>query len=263
MSILILADLHLDHWQGAGRSPFTDVPASFWSSLDAFIIAGDLSNKPKVRWPVFLREIGQLMPIDRVYVIPGNHDYYQHNLDDDDRLDAICKSAGAHFSQKKEVIIGGDRFLCCTLWTDFKIHGNIDASAWDASRHLNDYRTIRLQHDGYRRITPYDTLKVHAKHLAWLEAMLAKPFAGRTSVVTHHAPIPDLFDANLLMLEPAYASDLSEIITKFQPAAWMYGHTHVTASVTCGATRVQNVSIGYPFETRHKNLAGVIMRSLF
>jgi Icc-related predicted phosphoesterase len=120
-----------------------------------------------------------------------------------------------------------------------------------------------LQHDGFRRITPYDIMKVHAAHRAWLEAMLAKPFAGRTSVVTHHAPMPNLFNDYLPMLEPAYASDLSEIITQFQPAAWMYGHTHVTASVTCGATRVQNVSIGYPFQNKNKNLKEVFTRSLF
>ena len=51
MSVLIVAGLHLDHWH-----------ASFWSSLDALIIAGDLSNNPKVRWPVFLDEIRQLLP---------------------------------------------------------------------------------------------------------------------------------------------------------------------------------------------------------
>jgi hypothetical protein len=54
MSVLIIAGLHLDHWHAADRDPFADLPASFWSSRDALIIAGDLSKNPKVRWPVFL-----------------------------------------------------------------------------------------------------------------------------------------------------------------------------------------------------------------
>jgi hypothetical protein len=33
-----------------------------------------------------------------------------------------------------EVIIGGDRFLCCTLWTDFNLHSDIDSTAWNASQ---------------------------------------------------------------------------------------------------------------------------------
>jgi predicted MPP superfamily phosphohydrolase len=134
MSVLIIAGLHLDHWHAADRDPFADLPASFWSSLDALIIAGDLSNNPKVRWPVFLDEIGQLLPPERVYVIPGNHDYYQHYLDDEETLGDFCERAGTHFRQKMEVIIGGDRFLCCTLWTDFNIHSDIDSAAWNASQ---------------------------------------------------------------------------------------------------------------------------------
>jgi hypothetical protein len=67
-------------------------------------------------------------------VIPVNHDYYQHHLDDEETLGEFCERAGTHFSQKMEVIIGGDRFLCCTLWTDFNIHSDIDSAAWNASQ---------------------------------------------------------------------------------------------------------------------------------
>jgi Icc-related predicted phosphoesterase len=263
MSVLIVADLHLDHWRGVGASPLQDLTASFWANVDALIVAGDLSNKPKVRWPIFLKEIGNLISLDRVYLIPGNHDFYQHNLDDEERLEAICIEAGAHFSQKKEVVIGNDRFLCCTLWTDFNIHNNVDAAAWSASRHLNDYRATRLQHDSYRRITPYDIIVVHANHRAWLDAMLAKSFSGRTFVVTHHAPLPGLVDPRYITLEPAYASDLTDMIMKFQPDVWIYGHTHIRKSVMCGSTLVKNVSIDYPFEHRQKNMGDVFLDFLF
>jgi hypothetical protein len=78
--------------------------------------------------------IGQILPPERVYVIPGNHDYYKHHLDDEDTLGEFRERAGTHFSQKMEVIIGGDRFLYCTLWTDFNIHSDIVSAAWDASQ---------------------------------------------------------------------------------------------------------------------------------
>jgi hypothetical protein len=93
-----------------------------------------LSTSTIHRWPVFLDEIGQLIPPERVYVIRGNHDHFQHHLDDEETPGEFCERAGTHFSQKMEVIIGGDRFLCCTLWTYFNIHSDIDSGAWDASQ---------------------------------------------------------------------------------------------------------------------------------
>ena len=262
MPVLVLADLHLDIWQEANRDPFIDLEDKFWADIDALIIAGDLSNKPKVRWAPLLTRIGQRFPLDRVYVVPGNHDYYQHVLDDDDRLEDICTLAGAQFAQKKEVFIGSDRFLCCTLWTDFAIHDDVKTSIINASLRLNDYRAIRLQNQGYRHLRPEDTIIVHSDHRRWLATQLAKPFKGRTFVVTHHAPLPDLSDPYYLKLEPAYASNLIELIEKHQPDGWLYGHTHFPASVSCGRTMIRNVSIGYPFQNLDSELLDKISNGL-
>ena len=44
MSVLVIADLHLDMWLGAQRDPLAAIGADVWASLDALIIAGDLCN---------------------------------------------------------------------------------------------------------------------------------------------------------------------------------------------------------------------------
>lgn len=73
--ILITADLHLDLWQAAGCDPLAALEATTWSGLDALIIAGDLGNKPKTRWPKLLAHVARHINPARVHIFPGNHDY--------------------------------------------------------------------------------------------------------------------------------------------------------------------------------------------
>ncbi|WP_281968268.1 metallophosphoesterase [Roseovarius nanhaiticus] len=244
---LVLADLHLDGWLAKGRDPFASLDPAKLASLEALIIAGDLSNKPKVRWPRLLAHLSRYVDISRIYLFPGNHDYYDHVLDGEDRLARICDEAGAHFAQKRVIIIGDIRYICCTLWTDFAIGGSVEEGMYQAGKWMHDYKYIRMVRAHYRRIQPIDIARVHADHLAWLEARLAEPFAGRTIVVTHHAPLGACLERED-EISGAYASDLSVMIDKYQPDAWLYGHTHYPREVTRGKTAIRCVSIGYPHQ---------------
>ena len=49
MRVLILSDLHDDFWAESGRNPFEGVE-EFVADVDHLLLAGDVSNKPKVRW---------------------------------------------------------------------------------------------------------------------------------------------------------------------------------------------------------------------
>lgn len=242
--VMVIADLHLDRWLATRRDPLAALAAGTLSSLDALIIAGDLSDKPKTRWSNVLKHLGQYMDVSRVWVMPGNHDYYHHSVDDDARLALICDAEGVNFAQKRVIEIGTTRFLCCTLWTDFALQGSVDIGMRNAAHQLNDYKYIRLAGAGHRRIRPVDIARVHADHRAWLETHLAESHAGDTIVVTHHAPlaacIPDGFTA-----APAYASDLSSIIERYEPQQWLFGHTHAPVDIRHCGTVVRNVSLGY------------------
>ncbi|KJS41379.1 MAG: hypothetical protein VR71_18570 [Roseovarius sp. BRH_c41] len=244
--ILIIADLHLDMWLATGRDPLAALDPEVWAGLEALIIAGDLSNKPKVRWPKLLAHIGRYIAPDRIHVFPGNHDYYDHVLDGDDRLSRICTEAGARFVQKCAVVIGRTRFLCCTLWTDFAVAGDPDLAMIRARDAMNDYRYIRMAATGHGRIRPSDTAFLHADHRAWIETQLSTPFEGQTVVVTHHCPHPDLIGETHGDLDGVYGSDLRGLIKRYQPDAWLFGHTHHAAGLTQGRTRIRNVSLGYP-----------------
>ena len=264
MTVLIIADLHLDLWLTNGRDPFAAVDPDLLADLDTLIVAGDLSNKPKVRWPHAIRHLSRYVDPARIHLLPGNHDYYDHTLDGDDRLAAIAAAEGAQFAQKTELVVGKIRFLCCTLWTDFELGDDAAYAQRTAIRGMNDYRYIRMARQGYRRIWPVDTAAVHADHRQWLEGRLAMPFAGRTAVVTHHCPHPGLIGHQPEGLEPVYGSDLLGLIARFEPEVWFFGHTHHRHQAQEGPTLVRNVSLGYPRDLQDCQLdaAEILLRGL-
>lgn len=262
MPVLVIADLHLDFWLRVGRDPLAALSSDVLEALDALIIAGDLSNKPKVRWPHMLRHVSRYVEPTKIYVIPGNHDYYDHAIDGDDRLAEICAGVGAHFAQKTEIVISSARFLCCTLWTDFALHGDPALAMVRAQRDINDYRYIRHLGAGYRRIWPSDTAFVHRDHRIWLEDKLATPFRGPTIVVTHHCPHPDLIGERRGDLDPVYGSNLLQLIEHHQPDFWLFGHTHHRVEAEVGRTTVCNVSLAYPDQVPPGDEAAIMLRGL-
>lgn len=257
--VLVTADWHFDAWLRSDRNPFGQIMAEL-ETVDALIIAGDLANDPGHGWPNLFGYLKYLIDLDKVWVIPGNQDYYGWRLDDDAGLRAIAEKPGVNFAQKRAVEIGRDRFLCCTLWTDFALTGNQADAMRTARSVMFDYDRISVGRNG-RRLDPLDLLTVHQDHLAWLEAELTKPVEGRTFVVTHHAPHPSVA-GQIDRVSPAFSSDLGALIDSHQPDAWLFGHTHRWLEAYVGKTLIRNVSLGYPREVDPINARSLFLRGL-
>lgn len=132
MRILVTADWHLDFWWRSYRDPFATFRSVF-DGLDALFLAGDLANNPLQNWPRGLEQMARLIDPAKVFILPGNHDYYQWQLDGEQRLKSLVEDAGMRFIQKEALELGGVRFLCCTLWTDFCLSGDRGAAIRQAS----------------------------------------------------------------------------------------------------------------------------------
>jgi len=261
--IAVVADTHFDNWGRWAVDPLTTEGLDVLISRrepDLLVVAGDLSNNPLRTWPSILTRLRRLIDPSKIAVIPGNHDFYSFRLDGEHLLREMCSDAGVRFAQKEELHIGKTRVLCCTLWTDFSLTGDVRLAAETAARVMNDYRRIQIgtasglpyDQQDTRPITPRDTLALHLDHRAWLETALRTPhFAdndGQTVVVTHHGPSPATAVGEIDHLTPSFHSDLDALILETTPNVWFCGHSHRRCRASVGRTEIRNVSLGYPEE---------------
>lgn len=265
--LVILADLHFDHFARANRDPFADHGLHHlgWSGIDAMIVAGDLTDMPGLNWQMALVYLSRFLPHDRIAVFPGNHDFYHHDLSAEGVLQTVTEAAGMIYAQKRELRHGKTRIFCCTLWTDFALTGDPEAAMAEARRSMMDYRLITSggQPGGARgpRIHPEDLLALHQDHRDWLEEALSTPhFAGaegETVIITHHGPHPAAA-GSMDALTASFHSDLTELIARHRPDYWFFGHSHRRLTATVGGTEIRNISIGYPREPRFPGDAPLI-----
>ncbi|MBN3856115.1 metallophosphoesterase [Paraburkholderia sp. Ac-20340] len=247
MKIRVLSDLHLEHDE-PNLIPHADA--------DLVVLAGDIHNHGLgLRWAA--ETFDPLVPV--IYV-PGNHEYYDGELG---ALEAAMRDAAAsldnvHFLNNAVYVDPAQRFrvLGTTLWADFELFGADDAAREAAIaaalRVMLDFKgLIQLSWpasvDGLARdFTPADSLALHAQARAWLEKELAKPFAGKTVVVTHHAPHRLSLAARYANdpVSAGFVSDLGALVGA--PAAlWIHGHTHTCFDYTVNGTRVVCNPRGY------------------
>ena len=115
-------------------------------------------------------------------------------------------------------------------------------------RTINDHRLVSIGPPRARRpFRPEDAAAIHARDKAFIEAELARPFAGPTVVVTHHAPHPSSVAARYARdpVTPGFVSNLEETILRGRPALWVHGHVHHACDYRVGDTRVVANPKGY------------------
>lgn len=215
---------------------------------DVLIAAGDIHD-PASRGVEWLAERSNGKPV--IYV-PGNHEWYAHRQpftvkSETEVARMLATELGIHFLMDEAVVIEGVCFLCATLWTDWELGGNGAAAMGYASMAMNDHIVIYLEEVG-RALSPRLSQSWHLASRYWLEEELPKTGDWDTTVVvTHHLPHPrsvsPRFEGSLL--NPAFASDLSELVEGCGAALWVHGHTHDSCDYMAGDTRVVCNPKGY------------------
>lgn len=234
MKLHVVSDLH------AGFRPF-ELPET---DADVLVLPGDVDVG--VDGIALARSWARGRPV--VYVA-GNHEFYGQAIPRHlGKMAAAAEGSTVEFLENREVVIGGVRFLGCTLWTDFDLFGERSRCMAAAEVAMNDFRQIRVDPE-YRRFRARDAVAANRHSLHWLIERTHAPFAGPTVIVTHHAP-------SLRSVKPvhrgdpvsaAFASDL-EWMLDGRAALWLHGHTHFSCDYTIGGTRVLSNQRGYPGE---------------
>jgi len=241
MKIQLASDLHLEFLQRdwPGERLIAPVPGA-----DVLVLAGDIANGADAcrlfaHWPSHPERIPMIY-------VAGNHELYGHAMDP--MLAKIREGAALnniHFLENDSVVIGSVRFLGTTLWTDYRLpHLNRTQTQLMeyVEMRLNDHRLIRT---GRHTFKTRGALEKHEIARAWLESELAKPFEGKTVVVTHHGPHLLSIHRRYIgdQLSAGFVSDLSDLMPDVD--LWLHGHVHDGFDYQVGRCRVVANPAGY------------------
>lgn len=230
MKIQIVSDLHIE--MADFVLPDTDA--------DVVVLAGDIGvGLGGLAW------IEEQCINKPVIYVPGNHEFYEHDLG---LLDLLKSEAppNVQILNDEWIDIDGVRFVGSILWTDFLLFGEADKYfvIQEAKKNMADFYLIKNED---RRFTPEDSIALHEQSRAWLAFVLGEPYTGKTVVVTHHAPssasVHPRFARNLLT--PAFASNLEEMMGADRVELWIHGHMHDLFDYDIYGTRVVCNPRGY------------------
>lgn len=215
MTFQYLSDLHLefdDNYRFIEKYPI-DVAG------DILLIAGDLIPFTRLdRTKHFFSFVAK--NYEKTFWIPGNHEYYGSDIH--------AKGSSFKESIKKNVFlvnnyaeqIGDVKLVLSTMWS--KIDPDKE---FFIERSMNDFYQIRNKKG---KLSAPEYNKQHQLCMDFLIEELAKGDNSQTIVVTHHVPTflnyPEQFKES--MLNQAFAVELYDLILKYQPHSWIYGHSH-------------------------------------
>ena len=234
--IWILSDLHYEL-----MLPNITGDLPFVKAADLLIVAGDCHSAFKLM-PFLARKFPGLP----VVAIAGNHEHYKTGASVQRGIEWLRKAAGdVRETQSREVYclenetlvlnLAGEkiRVIGSTLWTDFKLFEN-NAGLGNGAGHMaycqlgmNDFVYIESDAEPGHELHALETVQWHKAARAFIAAELAKPFDGKTIVVTHHGPsmrsIAKRFSGDAL--SAAFASNCDDLL-EMGANLWVHGHTH-------------------------------------
>lgn len=225
MTIQIISDLHHE---------FGKTELSF-DKADLVILGGDTDIGIKgIEWVK-----SQIKTVPVIYIL-GNHEYYKGSYPKTlNKIKEAAIETNIVVLENDTYDMNGIRFHGATLWTDFALYGNSVENGILCQSKMNDYKMIRRD-PSYSKLRTIDTFKIHHVSRKWLEQSLRESKLVKNIVITHHAPslksIPDKFREDYL--SSAYASNLEDLISKYQPDYWIHGHIHTPIKYEIGITKV-------------------------
>lgn len=248
MKIALYSDLHLEMILRLKGTLGWEPPVL---DVDVVILAGDIGTHTHgIEWAASAFRQCPVSP--EIIYVAGNHEYYGAHLHDlTAQMKKTAAKFGIHFLDNRMIEIRGVRFLGTTLWSDFRLYGSDDGSANSiraARNQISDYSTIFGTDRKF--IEPGDTIQLHRKARAFLEHELAKPFDGKTVVVTHFAPHRGCVEARFEggLLTPYFTVDMAPLMQKHPIDLWAFGHTHYNVDFVDHGCRVVSNQRGYPRE---------------
>lgn len=211
MKIQYISDLHLESLNN--RMFFKKYPVQ--PCADYLVLAGDIIPLNQIdQINFFLDHISQVF--SKVFWVPGNHEFYGSDYQSYQSCNIPIRE-NVFLINSQSVILEEYELLCSTLWSNLDLN-----KKWFLQYHINDFKYIKYQKD---YIDALDYNAFHIDALSSLENKLQTANPSKTIVVTHHCPVM-LSIPEQENFSTVYGSSLEDLIVKYQPLYWIYGHTH-------------------------------------
>lgn len=198
------------------------------------ILAGDIGDPLDDKYSLFLDTVNR--QYDNVYMVAGNHEYYQKELNVDQVNELITSIVAPlpniHFLNNNQKTINDNlNIVGTTLWSRV---------LEEPKRRRGDDLRIRVNDEpiGYQGIN-----RLHEECRKWLDSMIRSNSSNKDLlVVTHYLPsyelILDRFKRGYWgSSQDRFASDLDYLI-KDPVKAWICGHSHI-----CHKTEINQVPV--------------------
>ena len=241
MKLFLASYLHLECHEAP---PEIEVP-----SCDVIVLAGDISSMKEAL--SYCSEVARCHATPVIFV-PGNHEYYRGNYVELSTYARSYADSNVHVLLENMVVIGGVRFIGTTLWTDFTAgtnghEGRIHRNQLNAAKYINDFRVISMSDKKSDRLRPGYVMGFYHESCYYLREQLAKPFDGKTVVITHFCPSIRLEDPKFKgsELSSYFNANCDSIIKEYQPDFWLFGHTHHCVDTCIDKTRIISNQFGY------------------
>lgn len=230
MKIKLVSDLHVDCQKDLGRSLIKDIAAD---DHDVLIVAGDVCEVQDgdLYFDTF-EAISQRF--NKVLVIPGNHEFWGA----DPRVtDKVIDDVLGQFNNvvrlkcREAQHINGHRFVGDTMWYP-------DSGQTLEQKYFSDFMMIPSHKDF--------VFKENNKFVAMFDDFIQKD----DIIVTHHLPSYKLVNKKYkgLIENQFFVTEMEPCMTKTEPRAWFFGHTHHKTEMNIGKTFCAANPHGYPSE---------------
>lgn len=235
MKIQYCSDLHIEFFHNRKLLKKNPIQAVG----DVLLLAGDIVPFVEIKKHLdFFKYLSD--NFRHVYWVPGNHEYYQSNLQE--RSGSFSEKMFSNFTLANNVCIeeSGVKIIMSTLWSRIR-----DGNHAMVEYNMNDFRVIRYNE---WKLTANIINEIHQECLKFVTEELAKNGEKRTVVLTHHIPTylnyPERFRNDIL--NDAFAVELYDLIHSDGPNYWIYGHHHQhIPEFEIGKTKLLNNQLGY------------------
>ena len=240
MKIQICSDLHLEfanNRQWLKLNPL--IPKG-----EILIIAGDTYYLGKDFGELeFIKKVSK--EFERVYLIPGNHEYYDgYNVASalESTFQEIVENV---FLVNNHVVeIESTKFIFSTMWS------NIQRNILEVMRGMMDFRAIKFNGERFT-INHFNELHEYAFDFLTKEIKTE----GKKVVITHHLPSIEcnIEEFKGSVLNDAFCVDKTNFILNSEIDFWIYGHSHRNIKdFKIGNTQMITNQFGYVNMNEHK-----------